>query len=169
VTLLTVCSDNIDWSATGSWFSGLATFAGVIVACRAMTTWKQQIRLQDRYQKADALLHSFIVCLRAGHDWQWACGVGENRDPSLEGVEATLWRKTLMDYRLSWDLAHPLFVVDQFQFNELTAHPEKLQKAIIDSGNHLFDSSSGIFSFYEKLENLRAVGWSEIITRRDAK
>ncbi|MDA8416569.1 MAG: hypothetical protein M0Z78_05810 [Betaproteobacteria bacterium] len=167
MTLLTVCSSSIDWSATGSWFSGLATSAGVIVACRAMTTWKQQIRLQDRYQKADALLHSFIVCLRAGYDWQCACGFGENRDPLLECDATTLWRKSLMDYRLHWDLAHPLFV--GCSCNTLMAHPEKLQSAIIGSGIHLLDSSSGIFLFLKKLENIRSVVMSEIIARRNVK
>jgi len=167
MTLLTVCSNDIDWSATGSWFSGFATLGGVIIALRAMTTWEKQIHLQDRYQKADALLHSFILCLRAGHDWQWACGVGENREPLLECDAASLWRKALMDYRLSWDLAHPLFV--GCSCNTLTAHPEKLQSAIIGSGIYLSDSPSGTLLFFEKLENIRAVGVNEIIARRDAK
>lgn len=167
MTLLAVCSAEIDWSATGAWFSGFATLAGVIVACRALSTWREQIRLQDRYQKADALLRSFILCIRAGHDWQWDCGVGEKRDTTGESEKAHIWRNALMDYRLAWKLAHPLFVGDQC--DRLTAHPENLQSKIRGAGRHLSDPPTGTSLFYKQLEKLEEEGEKEIIKRRDAK
>ncbi len=167
MTLLAVCSTEIDWSATGAWFSGFATLAGVIVACYAMSTWRKQIHLQDRYQKADALLHSFILCIRAGSDWQWDCGVGENRATTADSEKAHIWRNALMDYRLTWELAHSLFVGDQC--SRLTAHPEKLQSEIIGAGNHLLNPSNGTLLFFEQLEKLMADGVHEIVARKDAK
>ena len=167
MTLLAVCSAEIDWSATGAWFSGVVTLAGVIVAGCAMSTWKEQIRLQDRYLKADALLRSFILCIRAGHDWQWDCGVGENRAPTSESEKALIWRNALMDYRLTWELAHSLFVGDQC--SKLAAHPETLQSEIIGAGLHLSDPLTGTLLFFDQLEKLRTVGVSEIIARRNAK
>ncbi|PKY09801.1 hypothetical protein B1757_13010 [Acidithiobacillus marinus] len=132
-----------------------------------MSTWREQIRLQDRYQKADILLRCFILCIRAGSDWQWDCGVGENRATTGESEKARIWRNALMDYRLAWELAHSLFVGDQC--NRLTAHPEKLQSEIIDAGHHLSDPPTGTSLFFKQLEKLMAVGVSEIIARRDAK
>ena len=132
-----------------------------------MSTWRKQIHLQDRYQKADALLHSFILCIRAGSDWQWDCGVGENRATTADSEKAHIWRNALMDYRLAWELAYSLFVGDQC--NKLTAHPEKLQSGIIDAGRHLSEPPTGTSLFFKQLDNLMAVGVSEIIVRRDAK
>jgi len=127
------CIPGIDWAATGSWFSGFVTLTGVLVAYRAMKTWKEQIRLQDRYQKADSLSHSFILCIRAGHDWQWDCGVGERREPLKQSDKLRLWQLSLMDYRLAWSLAHALFATDQSA--KLITHPEKLQSGIIGAGS----------------------------------
>ena len=171
MTLLAVCSTEIDWTATGAWFSGFATLAGVIVACYAMSTWRKQIHLQDRYQKADALLSSFILCIRAGSDWQLGCGVGENRATTGDSEKAHLWNlwiNALRDYRLTWELAHSLFVGDQCS-KSLTAHPEKLQSEIIGAGNHLLNPPDGTLLFLKQLEKIGAVGVSEIIARRNAK
>lgn len=167
MSLLAVCSTEIDWSATGTWFSGFVTLAGVIVAWYAMGTWKEQIRLQDRYQKADALLRSFKLCINAGCDWQWDCGVGEKRAITGESEKAHIWRTALMDYRLAWVLAHSLFEGDQC--NRLTVDPEKLQSGIIDAGCHFSGSPPETLSFFKQLDELGTVGVSEIIARRDAK
>jgi len=167
MSVLTVCSAEIDWSATGAWFSGFTTFAGVIVASLAMRTWKEQIRLQDRYQKADALLRSFILCIRAGCDWQWDCGVGENRAITVESEKAHIWRNALMDYRLDWELAHSLFV--GVQLNKLMAHPEKLQSEISGAGLHLFGPPNETLLFFKQLEKLMTDGVSEIIARKGVK
>lgn len=166
MSLLAVCSTEIDWSATGAWFSGLATWAGVYFASRAMTTWKKQIRLQDRYQKTDTLLRSFILCLRAGHDWQWDCGVGENRATTSESEKLQLWRTALMEHRLAWELARSLFVEDEC--STLTANPDQLQSAIIAAGGHLRDAPTGTSFFNKNMEELMTVGVREIIAYRNA-
>ena len=162
--LLAVCSAEIDWSATGVWFSGVATFAGVIVACIAMRTWKKQINLQERYQKTDALLRSFILCIRAGHDWQWDGDAGENRQSLLEREKYSLFINALMDYRLVWKLAHP--VVNQS--NNLIVHPDRLQSKIIEIGTLLFKRSN-VFDFECKMQELMEIGVNEIVALRDAK
>ena len=162
--LLAVCSAEIDWSATGVWFSGVATFAGVIVACIAMRTWKKQINLQERYQKTDALLRSFILCIRAGHDWQLDCGAGETRRSPSDSEKYALFTNALMDYRLVWKLAHP--VVNQC--NNLIVHPDRLQSEIIEIGKLLFERSN-VFDFECKMQKLMDAGISEIIALRDVK
>lgn len=155
----------IDWSATGSWISGIATLAGVFVACRAMSTWKEQIRLQDRYTKADALLRSFTLCVRAGHDWLCSCGRGETFDALKENSEYRSWLTTLMDYRLHWDLAHTLFTQDEAA--RLTSNPEKLQISITKAGICLTEPSNGYISFAKKLTEILDAGAKEIATLRE--
>lgn len=66
--MIALCSTSIDWAATGTWVTGLVT--AVIGLC-ALRTWKSQLKLQDRYQKVDALLEAFVLCVRTGHNWQW--------------------------------------------------------------------------------------------------
>jgi len=162
-----VCLPGIDWSATGTWFSGFVTLAGVVVACLAMRTWREQIRIQDRYQKADSLLHSFILCIRAGSNWQWDCGVGERREPLKQSDKQQLWQTALMDYRLSWHLAHGLFGTDQGA--NLNSHPERLQSGIIGAGIHLSSAPEGTLLFFAELDKLMDAGMNEIRARKEAK
>jgi hypothetical protein len=54
--------ESVNWGVLGAWAGAATTMAGVIFARRALTTWKKQIRLQDRYQKADARLISYRKC-----------------------------------------------------------------------------------------------------------
>ncbi|MDD2721269.1 MAG: hypothetical protein PHH47_08185 [Gallionella sp.] len=157
-----ICTTNIDWSATGTWFGVFATGAGVVVALRAMNTWENQIRLQDRYQKADALLQSYILCIRAGCDWQLDCGVGENREPLKDGEKFREWQKTLMSYRLNWDLAHPLF--EGHDSCKLSIHPDQVQSQIIGAGGDLFRTGG---NFYEIIGKLGTNGTREIIKYRN--
>jgi hypothetical protein len=157
----------IDWSATGAWFSGFATLAGVFVAYRAMKIWKEQIRLQDRYTKADALLRSITLCVRAGHDWLWSCGRGENFDALKDSDEYRSWKMALMDYRLNWDLAQTLFVEDQL--TELNANPNVLQSKVITAGRCLTDAPNGYLSFVRQLDEILDGGAKEIAARREGK
>lgn len=87
--------ESVNWGVLGTWAGVAATMAGVVIALQALTTWKKQIRLQDRYQKADALLISYRKCLLAGFDLQWHAGFGEERKPLYECTESIQWRAWL--------------------------------------------------------------------------
>lgn len=133
--MIALCSTSIDWAATGTWVTGLAT---AVIGCYALRTWKSQLKLQDRYQKIDALLEAFVLCVRAGHNWQWN-GISNQTDGSsvlseMEGFSE--WRETLMQYRLAWYKAG--HIVD----NDAQFAPDKLQSKIISIGIQVRELSS---------------------------
>lgn len=144
--MIALCSTSIDWATTGTWVTGLAT--AVIGFC-ALRTWKSQLKLQDRYQKVDALLEAFVLCVRAGHSWQWNEISNKKGKPSVlsETEGFAEWRETLMQYRLAWYKAS--HVID----NDARFSPDKLQSRIISIGA-LMEQNSKINS--ESLSNFEA-------------
>jgi hypothetical protein len=157
---------SMSWSGLRDWISSLATAAGAITAFCALSTWRQQINLQDRYQKVDALLNSYVLCLRAGHDWQWEGGIGENRDLKDSSEKSHIWREALMVYRKDWIMA--LHLIGEESGKDLSINPEKLQRAVIDCGKSLYSHSS-ITMFFQKMENIMEDGASEIHAIRKGK
>ncbi|BEV09450.1 hypothetical protein [Methylophilus sp. DW102] len=126
--MILLCSASIDWAATGTWVTGLAT--AVIGLC-ALRTWKSQLQLQDRYQKADALLEAFVLCVRTGHNWQWneISNIEKDKSSVLSKSEGfPEWREALMQYRLAWYKASHITVSDAW------FSPDKLQSRIISIG-----------------------------------
>lgn len=159
--MLTLCSTSIDWSATGTWFTGLAT---ILVAILALNSWKKQIKLQDRYQKVDLLLEAFVACTIAGHHWQWSAGIGNERSSKLfEGEAANQWREALMNYRLAWYKASPI-VRDK---ETCSFTPEKLQSRVISLGEYLLKPETTI-QFEVKASDFLNQGLNEITKLRDA-
>jgi len=126
--MIALCSTSIDWAATGTWVTGLAT--AVIGFC-ALRTWKSQLKLQDRYQKVDALLEAFVLCIRAGHNWQWNeidnIKIGKSSELP-ETKDFTEWREAFMQYRLVWCKA--MHVTD----DDAWFSPDKLQSEVIAIG-----------------------------------
>ena len=163
MTWLSICSYKIDWSATGTWFTGFVTSSGVFFAYRALRTWKDQIHLQDRYQKADALLLSFILCIQAGHEWQWDYKIEGSFIDNVNSEKSRLWRNALIEYRTAWALAHVLY--EGKENERLSIHPDTIQSNIISAGSHLRETADSL-EYFSKLEQLREDGLNEIIDLR---
>ena len=160
--MLTLCSASIDWSATGTWVTGLLT---VLIAALGLLTWKSQLKLQDRYSKVDGLLDAFVVCIIAGYDWQWNAGIGDERHSNLIATEFfPRWREALMSYRVAWYKSEH-FMTKQSQESWLS--PDKLQNKIISVGQNLNDYESADFYAHKMSETLKQ-GLSDIRKIRNA-
>ncbi|TXI44509.1 hypothetical protein [Methylophilus sp.] len=152
----------IDWSATGTWFTGLL---GVGVAIYALNSWKKQIVLQDKYAKLDGLLEAFVTSVRAGFDWQHNVGVGENRchDKSDQGEAYTEWRKSLMNYRVHWYKSRCFINSAEDQW----LSPDQLQNKIITIAQHLEALDSSHY-FHSQMSALLEKGLADIDKNRES-
>jgi hypothetical protein len=152
--MITLCSASIDWSATGTWVTGIATF---LIACFALNSWKSQIKHQDKYTKVDALLEAFVNCVRAGESWQWQAGMGDDRNLLSENDKSIYWRDALMQYRMDWYKIkfHLSDVSDDLWFE-----PNKLQNEIIQIGTSLHHSNA--VKFFEDMLTLLNKGLKDI-------
>jgi hypothetical protein len=164
--MLTLCSATIDWSATGTWITGSAT---TIIALYALRTWKAQLQLQDRYQKVDALLEAFVLCVRAGYNWQWNAISNNPEIESLAFSEAEgfdEWREALIQYRLAW------YKVMHLTGNDVWFSPDKLQKEVIAIFARLKQNSSispeSFSSFESEFTDILNKGLAEISKFRNS-
>jgi hypothetical protein len=167
--MLALCSTSVDWSATGTWVTGMLT---ALAAFFALSTWKSQLKLQDRYYKVDLLLESFVLCVRAAHHWQWNAAINEKNQRSivLEEMEGfPEWKESLMSYRLAWYKAQHLVKKDAW------FSPDRLQSKVITFGvglrknQNLESDAQSFLDLDAEFTDLLHKGLSEISALRNFK
>lgn len=165
MSIFAICSDSIDWSATGSMLGGIASLATFFIALCAFKNWKKGIDLQDRYQNIEALARSFILVMRAGYDWQMACGSGENRDIYSRNESPSAWLSAHWQYQQSWHFVRPLLKggVDP----DALFLPENIKKIIVKAGVYLANRED-CHLFISDMDSLYQNGLNAIYALRNA-
>lgn len=146
--------ESIEWGSVSDVVSMLATVGAFIVGCCAFSTWKAQIKLQDRYAKADDLLKSYIELMKAGHDMHFH-RFGTKADILLHETECyRIWQEALFKYRGVYGLAQLLFSCEFGKDNLL--EPDSIQKDVISLEQLVRERD--FISFNEKISAIQNNG-----------
>jgi hypothetical protein len=119
--------------------SGIASLCGVGIAFIALKNWNKQIRLQDRYNKADALLDYFRRLVRTYANWHLDCGAGEQRYTLKQSDKLDKCIQEFHDYSDSRAGSRALFD----GVNDVLFSPDRLQGELPGAGNLLLNDDLG--------------------------
>lgn len=153
---------NIDWATTANWVAAIGTCGAVIVAVRALKTWKAQLRQQERYQKGDALIRSYHLLMLAGFQIHWSRKkVGNTVEPfDQKSEEYRNWQNALMQYRVDHMLAHLLFE-NTNSVHSFSLEPDDVQKKVIHV-THKDESQDFYYEVIKTMTSLLQTGIAEI-------
>ena len=146
--------ESIEWGSVSDFVSMLATVGAFIVGCCAFSTWKAQIKLQDRYAKADDLLKSYIELMKAGHDMHFH-RFGSKADLLLHETEwYRVWQEALFKYRGTYRLAQSLFSSEFQEGNSL--EPSQIGNGVLALSKLVHDHD--VIGFCAEISSLQEDG-----------
>ncbi|RQM76197.1 hypothetical protein EHZ47_09070 [Aeromonas jandaei] len=131
--------------------TSLGTF---VVGCCAFATWKSQVILQDRYEKADDLLRSYRELMQAGHNMHWHRFGSEEVAPIIGSSELSVWQTALFKYRGSFTMAQLLFSSELGKDHLL--EPDRIQREVLALGRFVRDRDS--LSFSQEISKMQSNG-----------